>query len=211
MKVSKDHGWRGVRLFTSDYAECAWLRVGVSGLGLMVETPSDWHENPRAWMRVGLGVLRFGVSVPWPWVVPDEHQCSGPMYGFQFFEDGLHLHWGKSKGTRDDPFTIVQMPWGWRHRERLVLSDETEHPYRYVLRSGEVQLRTATIRRESRRWGRPWLPWRRVDTYIDVRFSDEVGERSGSWKGGLLGCAWSVLHGETDEQALRRMEKERRL
>jgi hypothetical protein len=48
-----------------------------------------------------------------------------------------------------------------------------------------------------------------VSTTLDVKFDDEVGERSGSWKGGTIGCSYEMLPNETPEQTLRRMEKER--
>jgi len=37
-----------------------------------------------------------------------------------------------------------------------------------------------------------WTPITRTAHYIDVQFSDEVGERSGSWKGGTIGCAYEM-------------------
>jgi len=40
-------------------------------------------------------------------------------------------------------------------------------------------------------------------------FDREIGERSGSWKGGCIGCGWDMKPGETAEQTLRRMESER--
>jgi hypothetical protein len=39
---------------------------------------------------------------------------------------------------------------------------------------------------------------------------DEVGEEAGSWKGGVLGCGYTLLPNETPLQCLRRMEKERK-
>lgn len=88
------------------------------------------------------------------------------------------------------------------------------YPYRYVLESGEVQERTATVYVERREWRWrwfSWLPWpARKRTYIDVAFNDEVGERTGSWKGGTLGCGWDMKKGETPLDALRRMERERK-
>ncbi len=36
-----------------------------------------------------------------------------------------------------------------------------------------------------------------------------VGERTGSWKGGTIGCGNDLLPGETMEQSLRRMERDR--
>ena len=88
-------------------------------------------------------------------------------------------------------------------------------PYRYRLRSGEVQVRTATVTGERMAWA--WrLPWkvgvfwpRKVRTSIWVKFSGEVGEETGSYKGGVTGCGSALLPGETPEQCLRRMERER--
>lgn len=203
------HGWL-LRLMSHRSGEVAYAVLGLRGLQAEVEFPSDWHERRAGWVRLGFGLFRIAASFPWKWVVPDDCQCSGPTYGFTFFEDELHLHWGKSHGRRDDPSTIIGMPWRWKHREHLILSQPETHPYAYTLRSGEVQYRTATIKVESRRWTRFWFPWRRVSRYIDITFSDEVGERSGSWKGGIIGCSFDMLPSETPVQALRRMEATRK-
>lgn len=199
-----------LRVWGRDYAEVAYAYLGLSGLQAEVEFPSDWHEHARAWARFGFGFGKVAFSVPWRWVVPDNYQCSGPTYGFNFFEDGLHVHWGKSHGKRNDPFTIIGMPWRWQHREHLILSEKESHPYRYTLRSGEVQERVATINVESRLWTRPWLPWKRLSRYINIDFDHEVGERSGSWKGGALGCSYDMLPDESPLDCLRRMERERK-
>lgn len=90
---------------------------------------------------------------------------------------------------------------------------QEEHPYRYVLRSGEVQERIATIAITEREWRRRWLKWlpwgAKVVRSIEVDFSDEVGERSGSWKGGTVGCGYEMRPGEEPVDTLRRMERER--
>jgi len=86
--------------------------------------------------------------------------------------------------------------------------------YQYTLESGEVQVRTATVtvdRSIHRRKIFSWFPkLYLVRSWINVEFSDEVGERTGSYKGGCLGCGWDLKPGETPEQSLRRMEKERK-
>lgn len=89
-------------------------------------------------------------------------------------------------------------------------------PYRYTLRNGTVQERTATVTVDRMTWCwrafyrfGVWFP-KKVRTSIDVRFSDEVGEESGSWKGGCVGCGYEMNPGETPEQTLRRMERERK-
>ena len=87
-------------------------------------------------------------------------------------------------------------------------------PYTYVLKNGTVQKRTATVSVERRAW-RPrafqWTPlFEKSRTSIDVTFDDEVGEKSGSWKGGCIGCGYEMEARETAEQCLRRMERERK-
>lgn len=87
-------------------------------------------------------------------------------------------------------------------------------PYQYVLRNGEVQKRTAMISVDEMEWRMRWFKWapwpRLIRRSIDVKFSDEVGERSGSWKGGCVGCGYELRQDETAEECLRRMERERK-
>ena len=87
------------------------------------------------------------------------------------------------------------------------------YPYTYTLKNGTVQERTATLRVEEREWRPRWFKWTslfsNVKRTIDITFNDEVGERTGSWKGGTLGCGYDLLPNETPLECLRRMEKER--
>jgi hypothetical protein len=208
--VEREYGGWLLRFFMARWAEVAYVKFGLSGLCFEVEFPSDWHEQRMGWVRIGLGLVRLGVAFPWPWVVPDDMQCSGPTFGFSFFSDVLFLCWGKNHGKRDDPSKCFAMPWQWRHREHKVLTEPETHPYAYLLRSGEVQRRNATIKVETRLWTRPWFPWRRVSKSIDVSFDAEVGEKSGSWKGGVTGCGYEMREHERPRAALLRMQDERR-
>ena len=96
--------------------------------------------------------------------------------------------------------------------EEIKKKIEKDYPYTYTLKKGRVQNRIATIRCVDRMtWGWKWFPFKRfVRTSIDVKFNNEVGEKSGSWKGGCIGCNYDMLPNETPEQCLRRMEKERK-
>lgn len=97
-------------------------------------------------------------------------------------------------------------------KERLTWSED--YSYRYVRKSGEVQDRTATVRVEEREWrwrALWWFPFfAKVSRTIAVEFDDEVGERSGSWKGGCTGCSYDLRPQEMPLDALRRMEAERK-
>ena len=66
---------------------------------------------------------------------------------------------------------------------------------------------------EEREWRPKWLTWIRlfkyVKKYIEIEFDNEVGKKKGSWKGGCIGCSYDLKPGETAEDCIKRMEKER--
>ena len=148
-------------------------------------------------------------------------------WGIKYFERAIWLHWGRK-------YKSIYMPWMLDHMKVEVLRPDgrwvpyvasydhgkepdgrwqESYPYQYRLRSGEVQERTATIYVERREWRQKWLRWcplfAKKSQSIDVQFSDEVGERSGSWKGGCIGCGYEMRKGESPRDTLRRMERER--
>lgn len=209
MRMEREYGGWLLRMWLR-WVEVAYFKLAITGLGFEIEFPSTWHERRLGWIRLGLGFCRFAFAFPWPVAYKDHHQCSGPTFGFKFFEDLLFIYYGNDDGTRNAPRKGIYMPWAWKHRLHEVLSEPEAHPYAYTLRSGEVQHRTATIKAERRTWTRWWLPFKRVSRFIDVEFSGEVGERAGSWKGGCIGCSFPMLAAETPVQALRRMEATRK-
>jgi hypothetical protein len=77
-----------------------------------------------------------------------------------------------------------------------------------------VQKREATIKVEEREWRWHWFKWlpltKKVRRTIAIDFNGEVGEGTGSWKGGTMGCGYELLPNETPLQCLRRMERERK-
>lgn len=149
-------------------------------------------------------------------------------WGFTVCDRSIHFNWGnKTK--------VIHFPWDWKHLKHEVRRpDESwvpyvgsyekdkepdgrwfaEYHYVYRLNSGEVQGRVAEIhvgRREWRwRWFM-WLPWPSMKIQsIDVAFDGEVGEKSGSWKGGTIGCGYDMKPNETPLETLRRMERDRK-
>lgn len=140
-------------------------------------------------------------------------------------------------GLRNKYFS---MPWSkvWVRTSKLMKDDSWEHEtkgnrkefyndhiwgdivfketfsYTYRLKNGKTQNVKATITVEEREWRYIILKWTDkfniVDKSIGVSFSSEVGERSGSYKGGTTGCGWLMRKGETPKETLRRMEKERK-
>lgn len=191
--------------------------------------------------QLALGILSFeegftldffGLLIALPYWLNRWHREPSEImdrWGFYYFADGSDLvfQWGKCRKR-------FAMPWQWCHIKCEVLRaggiwvkkvasydkgepdqrQVQEFQYRYTMKNGTVQERTAKVFTERREWRQRWLQWTsmfaKVRTSIDITFSDEVGEETGSWKGGCVGCGWDLRSGETPEQALRRMESERK-
>lgn len=66
---------------------------------------------------------------------------------------------------------------------------------------------------EEREWRQHWLRktsfFAKIIRVIEVNFSEEVGKRKGSWKGGTVGCGYHMKKGETALECIKRMEVER--
>lgn len=211
--------WRGW-LNNGQSVEISWHKRGWEfGAGVHIHGNDNDLGGRMLFIRLWrlTVVLPLGI-VPHPWEPMDGPQWSA--YGSSEF--GLTFHWGLRRWSFDWPWTWTtlayekMMPDGsWVTVFDYDAKPYTEaHPYTYVLKSGEVQNRTATIskrrhvmtRRAFKRMGWPL----RIKESIDVKFSDEVGERSGSWEGGCTGCAYDLRQDETMGAALRRMEAERK-
>lgn len=175
-----------------------------------------------------------------PWKTRLSEGCSTPKYGFAIHDSTFWIYTGgkydESIGqcTGNDQWITWDLPFfSWvfdghwiqnRNREWVLMNDfdkpwyfrenyaySETHPYTYVLKSGEVQNRTATCTIEKRKWHRKWVPFLTMTRQvIDIAFDDEVGERSGSWKGGCTGCSYDMIEGETIKVCLGRMERERK-
>lgn len=160
----------------------------------------DWSSVHLNW-----GHRTKIVHFPWAWefvrhsvLAPDGRSWIHDIAGTRIPRDAV-------------PIGMPQVDWFFFSRD--VPTWSVKLPYRYVLRSGVVQEREATICVEEREWRWRWLMWlprpRKISRCISVEFSDEVGERSGSWKGGTTGCGYEMRRDETPEECLRRMEAER--
>lgn len=149
-----------------------------------------------------------------------EEDCEWPEYGVSFFEDSFIIKYGRESKYIRLPFIamefdhhkVIDVNGDWIDYEyENPLTDTETHDYNYQLSSGEVQNRKATCYKEKRQWHRKWFPMLKIIVEsIDISFSNEVGEQTGSWKGGCTGCGYDLLPNEDVESCLRRMEKERK-
>lgn len=172
-----------------------------------------------------LGLLLFTLYLHIPQWVFQEYDIER-AYGFSFTRDSLHWSWGSRTCVYWYPWTWDRCRWtilrpdgtSWREFRGLSRSDipdalKEKHPYNYLMHDGTVQTCIATIYGEQREWRlkcAKWLPWpRKVRRSISVEFSEEMGPKRGSWKGGVIGTGHDWKSGERMVDALRRMERER--
>ena len=194
---------------------------GREPLGMMLgETDNDSDEYRRQFW-IGLGFVQVFVPL-WRVSVSSDWTDDAKAWGFRSTQESTWLRWGNRSMFVNWPWNLhtlsyeQKMPDGaWETVFRHDREPFTEaHPYTYVLKSGEVQHRIATISRRRHVLtfiGTKRLKWPKwIKESIDVNFDGEVGERSGSWKGGCLGCGYDLRRGETMLEALRRMESERK-
>ena len=93
-------------------------------------------------------------------------------------------------------------------REQVKELNSKTFDYTYTLKNGDIQKRTAKVYVERMTWGWFWFPFiKNVRTSICFTFNEEVGEGTGSYKGGCISTGYDMLPGESVEQCFRRMEK----
>ena len=197
----------------------------------LIFTGDDGDEWP--WM-IHLHFLPFGLFLHFPlkFTPPSKRERwmrEWQRWGFSLCDDAVHFHWNERTEIWNLPwFSSVHQrhevrradgSWApfigsWEPEKGQDGREEFVYPYAYKLRSGQIQDRTATVFVERRAWRPKGLTWtglfEKQRQSIDVQFDDEVGERTGSWKGGCVGCGWDMLPDEGPEQTLRRMEAERK-
>lgn len=131
-----------------------------------------------------------------------EHKANIPGLAETVWEESR-----RDRRNQIDPFT------GMRTREASERANSETYDYTYRLKNGEVQHRKATVYVDRVTWRMRWwplLPFKKKRTCINVQFDQEVGEGTGSWKGGCVGCGYEMKIGETPLETLRRMESERK-
>lgn len=162
------------------------------------------------------------------------YDCDPPRYGIYYHHDAIWICLGKKSKSFSMPWdnqwirtSALRIDGDWEHETKNykdkhfwddkkwknILFSET-YPYKYITKSGVVQYAMATIGVREREWRWKWFKWlkitRKISRDIDVNFTDEIGERKGSQKGGCTGCGYKMLKGETPYDTLKRMEKERK-
>lgn len=188
--------------------------------------------------RINFDIIFFSLTLVLPFRNKWTDECDPPKWGISIHGNRIWIYrGGKGNMNGGNKWWTFRFPWvyewvrtsnlrkdgAWEHEKKGdnkmfwdekwedVIWNET-HPYTYILKNGTVQNRLAKIKVEEREWRIFWLKFlpypNKVRRDISVNFNDEVGERTGSWKGGTLGCGYLLKNDETPLECLRRMEKE---
>ena len=217
------------RSFRMKWGELSWREFGFAAKLCL-------FDEGRFSLNLHLAWLQMFVSLPflsrWAWE-PEEIMES---WGFSTLDGSVHLNWGNDTKIVHFPWadwvhisstvmrrdgSFVPQVGSWEEKcDRRPDGKEpdgryTENfPYHYLLQNGTTQHVTATVHVSRMEWRLRWLRWTclgaKVRHSIEVAFSDEVGERSGSWKGGTVGCGYDLRQGETPRHCLMRMMRDRK-
>lgn len=224
--------WLGIWRINRDSIDFKWGYFAPQfGLQFVIQRGTYFSQNYAILFTLGWGT--FKVTLPFKTSLPEG--CDMPRYGFSIHHNTLWIYtggeydkdWGQVTKNGWISWDLPFFDKYWVKTETLVdpimwrfENDKTNHteepytvtlPYQYTLRSGEVQNVKATCIVRRMTHARKWLPFlKTVWQHIDIEFSDEVGEESGSWKGGCTGCSWTLLPNESVPEALFRMQQERK-
>lgn len=178
-------------------------------LGMAIHSHTLWvypfsrvneYRSSDPWWKKG-----FSWAFPWQW-----DWFSTQVLEHKAFLPGLQgVVWTEFKWSRRTTDTFVL----FRQKDDAAATVSQTYPYLYVRKNGETQVRKATVFVDRMTWRMRWwplLPFTKTRTCIDVKFDQEVGERTGSWKGGCVGCGYEMRPGETPWDTLKRMESERK-
>jgi len=206
------------------------------GFDLSFEICGYFDNRPR----LNIDLFFFSLTLILPFRNNWTDECDPPKWGIAYHNQTFWIYrGGKGNMHGGNKWWTFNMPWSydWVRTSALrkdgawenetkgnrkefysdkwkeILWGETQ-PYAYALKSGEVQKREAAIKVEEREWRQRWLKWTslgaKIERTVDIRFDKEVGEETGSWKGGVTGCGYKLLPNESPAACLKRMESERK-
>lgn len=196
-----------------------WLPLFIWGYGnVYITLPIKWVKMNKENEGYDWGFYLYGGDQKWYQMFETLWICKGA--DVKCIHMPWELTWVRTSSLRKDntweheTYRTGRNKSFWdKDKWGGILFSET-HPYHYNLSNGTVQEVLATIRVEEREWrwrACKWLPLtKKVNKTIEIDFSSEVGERSGSYKGGTLGCSYTLKKGEEPWECLARMERERK-
>lgn len=191
--------------------------------------PASYFDN-RLCIHTELLWISLWIHLP---IYSTVDECEYPEFGWYYHSNSLVLCWNMTNKFIHMPWTYEWVrtsryckdgTWVtdskadgrkdfWKEEWKDKLYTETHH-YLYTTKYGDVQDDIeATIGVSEMEHRQKWLKWTKrfakIRKSIEIEFSNEIGSERGSWKGGTIGCGYTMLPGETPYITLMRMQKER--
>ena len=171
-----------------------------------------------------------------PWIHKRENLWENKRYGFYLFQKTIFFNIGRKMKSWDLPFITYGNAFRWEryigHPDFYFISSQykeswQQHPYKTNYKESyqepttwtydftdpyDAQVIPCKFWVEEMEWRPKWLKWTKrfakIKRFIEVEFSQEVGSKKGTWKGGTVGCSYDMLDDERPMDCMRRMEKE---
>lgn len=159
------------------------------------------HSKTLWIYRGGNGNLDGGTKT-WTWDLP-------------FINYGTSIRWDIYTGPKSlEPKCWLPVDWTkYDYRKGDSLDKATKWNYIWVDKYDGKEI-PCTYYVEEMEWRPKWLKWTslfsKVKRSIAITFSEEVGSRKGSWKGGVIGFGFEMLPRETPQQCIERAHKEKK-
>ena len=196
-----------------NYDGCLTLIIGLIFctfyIHLNVKHNWDMWEN-----AIGFYFSDDALVLEWPW--GGRHKQGRRLFlHYPWFLD-FQQRWEVVEDGRMENGNWKRDAWNWVLVPRCIghgmIATKHVYDFEYTLKSGEVQKRKATVYVDRMEWRRRWMPWTSlfnlIKDNINISFDGEVGEQTGSWKGGVMGCSYELLPGEAPKDCLARMAKD---
>ena len=188
------------------------------------------YDYPQLIFHLFFG--EFFITFPWKHKIKKDFGKDDPSYGVTYYNKSFMFYWNRKCRVWNIPFlsydwvrTSVLLKDGtWEHEVKGDRKDFYEKKWkekRWVItipyihktpNEGDIDV-LVTCRISEREWRRRGLKWTKIGSKtrrtVDVDFSDEVGPRRGSYKGGVLGTGFNIPTNTTDiSEGLKTMEDE---
>ena len=181
-----------------------------------------------------LEVLNNKKYKPKPIYVKERYNTSEtPKYSMYFYMNEFYICYGRKSKSFELPWSLNWIKTSelgkngeWYHEtknNRMEFWDKDKwedklfietYPYKYTTNMGVIQECLATIKVKEREWRWHWFTWlkwtSKIRKDIEIEFSQDIGEKKGSYKGGITTYSYNMRPNESPYECLKRMENERR-
>lgn len=147
------------------------------------------YHNDVIW--IAYGPDSYTINMPWQWQIVRHSLLhrNGSIY-----TETAWNYRGKLVGENVSWYDVEE---GWRQEGiHSVMSYQCfkQIELDHYTKTGIYQKANITLRGEEREWRWRWFTWlpfpRMIQRVVDCESDVELGERAGSWKGGMMG--WSI-------------------